>query len=225
MSKAWYYGRCSREEAERELLASARDFDGGLFIVREGSTPGTFALSWCHEKKVSHTLIVSSYGQYRFDVTTGSLLHLRGTSLTDLIESRAFKDVLTRVEVAAKRRRLALAKQSRSSSAAAPSFPPPAAAASRSYHSSASSASASSSPLKMTGMADALPVGGSGGGGRVAVQQEELYTFQTPRNIRAPFFVPADEVDVDDLSDDFDESLAEADLPAVVSPRLPPRRA
>ena len=29
-----------------------------------------------------------SYGQYRFDVTAGRLLHLRGRSLTDLIESR-----------------------------------------------------------------------------------------------------------------------------------------
>ena len=73
-------------------------FDGGLFLVREGRTKGTFALSWCHEQKVTHTLIVRAYAQWKFEVTMGGLLHLRGKTLFDLIESKSFRDVLMRVE-------------------------------------------------------------------------------------------------------------------------------
>lgn len=45
------------QAAEAELLAASAGVDGGLFLVREGRKPGTFALSWCHESKVSHTLV------------------------------------------------------------------------------------------------------------------------------------------------------------------------
>jgi hypothetical protein len=66
VDKPWYYGKMAREvcpwrgspqAAEEELLAAAVGFDGGLFIVRDGRSPGTYALSWCHEGKVSHTLV------------------------------------------------------------------------------------------------------------------------------------------------------------------------
>ena len=97
-----------------------------------------------------------------------------------------FKDVLTRVEQAAKRRRTQLAKQQGHSVTRSPGRAPAA-----STHSSGggNGGHRDSGNISMSSVGGALPKSHPPA---IAASQEELYTFQTPRNVRAPYLVPAD---------------------------------
>eukprot|EP00047_Mylnosiga_fluctuans_P021013 m.99335 g.99335 ORF g.99335 m.99335 type:complete len:117 (+) comp8716_c0_seq7:1139-1489(+) len=105
-----------------------------------------------------------------------------------------------RVERAAKRKRMAASRTPHSSSGQ-PRAPAPAGSPAKPPAGSAAKPSA----LDMAA---------------VKVQMEDTYTFNVPKNTRAPMFVPADTQSADsDSDDDFDETLAGMALPPV-APKL-----